>query len=162
MKIVIKRPETPAEIEGSAFVHWQAWRETYPGMVPQRFLEERTRESCVEKAYAYAGERLIAVAEGKVVGFAACGAYRGADAEDAGEIDALYVLRAYQGCGVGRALTDACFLALAEYRRICVWVLRENEKAIGFYEHYGFRRDGAEKTIMLGGPVQGIRMVCKN
>ena len=33
---------------------------------------------------------------------------------------------------------------------IALWVLDGNERAIRFYERYGFRFDGAEKTIRLG------------
>lgn len=31
-----------------------------------------------------------------------------------------------------------------------LWVLKDNHKAICFYEKYGFRLDGQEKKVMLG------------
>ena len=52
-----------------------------------------------------------------------------------------------------------CLDELKGCERIFVWVLEGNDKAIRFYEQVGFRRDGEEKTLSLGTPVQGIRMV---
>ena len=44
-------------------------------------------------------------------------------------------------------------------KRIAVWVLKGNDKAIRFYERYGFRFDGTESEIELGTPNTEIRMV---
>ena len=46
-----------------------------------------------------------------------------------------------------------------EYKEIVVWVLKGNDKAIKFYERYGFRFDGMEKEVMLGGRNVELRMV---
>jgi len=42
----IKPMETEAEIAGKAFVHYTAWLETYPGLMPREYLERRSLEKC--------------------------------------------------------------------------------------------------------------------
>ena len=56
-------------------------------------------------------------------------------------------------------LMNAAFERLAEYPKVAVWVLKGNDRAIRFYERYGFRFDGAEAEIMLGSPNTELRMV---
>ncbi len=48
---------------------------------------------------------------------------------------------------------------LSAYSKIAVWVLKDNERAIRFYERYGFRFDGTEQEIMLGTPNTELRMI---
>ena len=48
---------------------------------------------------------------------------------------------------------------LRPYRKIAVWVLKENLRAIRFYERCGFRPDGREETLQLGSPITEIRMI---
>ena len=48
---------------------------------------------------------------------------------------------------------------LSEYKTIFVWVLEKNERAINFYNKYGFEFDGRKKEWNLGGSVTIVRMV---
>jgi len=43
-----------------------------------------------------------------------------------------------------------------------VWVLKGNERAIRFYERYGFRFDGTEQEIKLGTSNTELRMIYDN
>lgn len=45
------------------------------------------------------------------------------------------------------------------YPQIAVWVLKDNPRAIRFYEKCGFRLDGREEEISLGLPVKESRML---
>ena len=47
---------------------------------------------------------------------------------------------------------------LSQYGQIAVWVLEGNNRAIRFYERYGFQFDGTEKQIMLGAEMTELRM----
>ena len=40
-----------------------------------------------------------------------------------------------------------------------MWVLKGNNRAIRFYERFGYRADGAESVVTLGTPVTEIRML---
>ena len=156
MPIQIKEMETDEEIRGKAFVHWKSWQETYPGMMDEAYLASRTLEKCEEQAFRWRDNILVAKDGQDVVGFIGYGA-AGEALPETGEVFALYVLGAYCGQGVGTALMDAALARLAGYPRVWLWVLKENKRAIRFYEKSGFRPDGAEKFGETVGAA-GIRM----
>ena len=159
MDIVIKKIETESEVEGKACVHWKTWQEAYSGIVDQSFLDSLTLQKCLEIASSKKDGILIAIDGERVVGFAGYGACRGDDLPSCGEIQAIYVLPEYWGKGVGASLMEAALRELEEYPSVALWVLKENSRAIRFYEKCGFHADGAGETIMLGSPVTEIRMV---
>ena len=69
------------------------------------------------------------------------------------------MLADYHGQKVGYELMNAAINKLSDYKKIAVWVLKGNERAIKFYERYGFRFDGTEQEIMLGTPNTELRMI---
>ena len=154
------KPMAPgAETEGKGYVHYRSWHEAYPGLVDAGYHAGVTLEKCVETARRWPDNILVAKDGERVVGFAAYGAYRDASLPGHGEVYALYVLAEYHGRGVGRALMDAALERLADYPKIALWVLEGNERAIRFYERYGFRFDGTRAEILLGTPNTELRMV---
>ena len=157
MQIEIKKMETDDEIRGKAYVHWKSWHETYPGLVSETYLKGLSLEAVEERAFLWRDNILVAKDGERVVGFIGFGEAGDALPETA-EIFALYVLRAYCGQGVGTRLMDAALERLKQYPRICLWVLKENKRAIRFYETRGFRPDGEEKYV---GKIEaaGIRMI---
>ena len=142
MQITIKKMETDAEISGKAYVHWASWHEAYPGLVSSAYLDKLTLEKCKELAYRWRDNILVAKDGERVVGFAGYGTRD--DAAEFGEVFALYVLPDYWGTGVAQALMDVTLYALNAYNTIRLWVLRDNPRAIRFYEKCGFRADGEE------------------
>jgi ribosomal protein S18 acetylase RimI-like enzyme len=48
---------------------------------------------------------------------------------------------------------------LTDYPKVAVWVLKDNQRAIHFYERCGYRFDGREETILLDTPVTEVRMI---
>lgn len=127
---------TPDDIDMLARIHVQAWQETYAGLLPPSEIARRdiaTRRAQWQHQIA-AGTSRIAVVPDQ--GFAQMGPQRDAPLQAAGygdELYALYLLRAGQGRGLGRALFDAvrgdaAFSAL---------VLDGNVRACAFYEAVG-------------------------
>lgn len=159
MCIIIKKMETDDEIRGKAFVHWKSWQEAYPGLVDQAYLDKLTLKKCEEMAYRWPENLLIAKDHERVVGFVGFGD-RGEEAPDTGEIFALYVLAEYYGKGVAQQLMAAGLKQLASYPQICLWVLKENKRAIRFYEKCGFIPDGEETVSAIIG-AEEIRMTLK-
>ena len=143
MSIIIKKMETDEEIRGKAFVHWRSWHEAYPELVSSDYLDRMTLEKCETLAFRWKDNILVAKDNGKVVGFVGYG-NRGTEASDTGEIFALYVLSDYYGTGLGLRLMEEGMRRLVQYKRICLWVLKDNRRAIRFYEKCGFAPDGAE------------------
>ena len=161
MVITVKQMETPEEIEGKSLVHWQTWREAYDNLLPAEFQETMTLDRCRFFSQKYPENTLIAMDGKKVVGFISYGNYRD-ETIQAGEIIALYVLKDYYGKGVSKQLMHAAFVALDQFSEIYLWVLKDNKRAIAFYQKMGFTFDGQEKILELGKPVKELRMICSS
>ena len=145
---------SPQDREGRAFVHYQAWRETYPGLMPESVLAAHTLERCRERAndrrFSNGSNTFVAIDRedgDRVVGFGTLSHHARdfVSVPEAGEVVALYVLKDFQGYGIGRDLLEHC-LAWLPRPRVALFVLKGNDRAIGFYEHMGFRLTGHEIT----------------
>ena|SRR5437879_2764660 len=139
------RPARLEDAEGIARVQVESWRTTYPGMIPQDFLDSMDEAAFVgrwsERLGHESSRRMTFIAErgGRMVGFATGGAEREGDVRYLGELYAIYVLREWHGRGLGRELANAVARALVErgLYSMLVWVLRDNLQARAFYEHLG-------------------------
>lgn len=158
-KISIVPMVTSEDINGKGYVHWKSWHETYTGLIDPDYLERWTLEMCVDRAHRWPQNMMVAKDGDKVIGFVGYGAYRDDTLIDCGEVFSIYVLSDHQGQKVGYELMNAAFEKLADYEKIAVWVLKGNDRAIKFYERYGFLFDGTEKEIMLGTPNTELRMI---
>lgn len=156
MDISIIPMTTQQDMDGKGYVHWKSWQETYTGLVDSAYMERLTLERCVEMAHRWPRNILVAKDGEQIVGFVG---YGESETPHWGEVFAIYVLGEYHGQKIGYKLMNAAFEKLSGYNKIAVWVLKGNEKAIRFYERYGFRLDGAEKEIILGTPNTELRMV---
>lgn len=160
MSIVIKKPETEDEIRGKAHVYWRASHEAFAGIVSSAWLESLTLEKCEQMAFRRTDDILIAKDDERVVGFVSYGD-RGSEAPGVGEIFSLYLLPEYFGTGLSRRLMDAGLAQLADYPKICLWVLADNGRAIRFYEKCDFSPDGEEAISPRTGAKE-LRMVLKH
>ena len=153
---VLIRDMLPEDIDGKGTVHYQSWQESYQGIVDAGYLGWMSVERCQEMAHRWPQNTAVAVADGRVVGFGCW--YPCQNDSTVAELAALYVLEKYKGRGLGRRLTDYCLEKVSEYKKVILWVLEENHRAIGFYEHYGFVKTGEKTTMKLGTPVSCICM----
>jgi L-amino acid N-acyltransferase YncA len=141
------RPARLADSGRIGEIHVAAWREAYADLMPPArlaALDVGERAAMWRHQLASGTARGIAVAEqdGVIVGFASCAKQRTAElaaAGYAGEVAAIYLLRAGQHRGAGRLLMQAMARRLiAEgYRSMALWVLAANAPARGFYERLG-------------------------
>ena len=155
----IKPMESEEEIDGKGYVHYKSWHETYTGLVDAAYLESVTLEKCRSIARRWPKNIIVAKDGERVIGFVGCGAYRDETLPGYGEVFSIYVLKEYHGQKVGYELMNAAFERLSDYRKIAVWVLKGNDRAIRFYERYGFRFDGTQAELMLGSPNTELRMI---
>lgn len=158
----IKPMETPVETDGKGYVHYKSWQETYAGLVDAAYLRDVTEEKCVKIAREWPDNLLVAKDGERVIGFVGYGPYRDDTLPGCGEVYALYVLANYHGQRVGYELMNAAVEKLSAFQTIALWVLKGNERAIRFYQRYGFRPDGVEQEILLGTPNTEIRMIRAN
>lgn len=152
MRIRKAEPEDAAAI---ATVHLASWKTTYPGIVPQEYIDGLRVEKGIAdwQARLSGGGPSVFVAEDEsgVFGFAAGGAILHPVEGYEGELGAIYLLASHQGKGAGAALVRRVASALEERRfaNMVVWVLRENP-ACGFYRRMG-GAPVAEQMIEIGG-----------
>ena len=156
---LLKIMESEDETNGKGYVHYKSWHETYTDLVDKNYMDGITLEKCTEIAHRWPNNIIVAKDGDNVIGFVGYGAYRDNTLPEHGEIFALYVLKEYHGEKVGYELMNAALEKLSDYKKIAVWVLKGNDRAIRFYERYGFYFDGTEAEINLGTPNTELRMI---
>jgi ribosomal protein S18 acetylase RimI-like enzyme len=148
---VMVREAELADAERIARVHVESWRETYSGVLNDRYLAVDPRP----------GQMSVAAQNGSIIGFANAGASVGPDAEHgfpaarSKTLFSIYLLAASHGAGVGQALLDA----VVGRDQAQLWVLRENARAITFYRRNGFDFDGTEYVDPADPNLVELRMV---
>lgn len=153
---LIIRKATAEDAEGKGYVHYQSWIETYTGLFPDDVMNRLSLEKSIDNARKYPENTYVAILDYKIIGFSCYLESRDEDLEDTGEIMAIYILKEYQGIGIGKKLMEVCYKELDKYSKLSLWVLGSNKKSVGFYERQGFIADG--KAKMLHGK-EVIRMV---
>jgi len=152
-------PAGPADAAALGEVHVRAWRETYPGLLPQAYLAAMRAQIHAERwrrqlSGAGTGEVVLAV-EGAhgLVGYSAAAPLKAADRLADAEVFTLYLLKSAQGRGLGARLLGAVASTLqAEGATSAViWVLSENRAARAFYAHLGGRVLGERPVRGWGG-----------
>ena len=161
------RSAEAADSAGIARVHVDSWRETYAGLVPDRFFgadalaaRERMWASILSRD-PLPGTVVVADRAGQIVGFAFAGSADHPDATKGLEparnlhLFSIYLIANDHGAGLGRQLLHA---AIGD-RPAQLWVAQSNERAREFYARQGFATDGVEISDPdIDGLVQ-IRMV---
>lgn len=150
---------------GIAEIHVKSWQTAYRGIISDEILDrlEIDRRATQWFSQLEAGVIRILIAEqsGRIRGFAAYGGTRDPedDVKKVAEIQAVYIDPDMWGRGIGRLLCESIFTALRDsnYEQMSLWVLKDNLRAIGFYESMGFVRDGGTRIECLGEPLQSDR-----
>lgn len=164
------RAATLEDAKAIARVHHAAWAETYADIAPPEVLARWTVADRTERwrrilsgdpPNPHRGEVAVIETGGTVAGFASWGEQRDEGLRAQGysaEISAIYLLRAIQGQGHGRALMVLAARRLLRrgHRSASVWVIRENEPARGFYERLGGGLVAEQETDLAGMPVAEV------
>ena len=142
--ISIIRKAVLSDVEAIAKVHVASWQTTYPGILPDEVIKNRS----LEKRLEYWQETLSTLPEdqfvmvceldGEIEGFAWGGTERGRHPDYAGEIYAIYLVEEAQGLGHGQQLVQAIVRKLLEggINTMLIWVAKENDSRY-FYEAMG-------------------------
>jgi GNAT superfamily N-acetyltransferase len=142
-------------------IYVQSWRETYPGLLPDRVLinlsENRQADAWRRQVMTAGREHAVVVAEVKgygLTGLASLGPSRDRGIPFQGEVYALYVDPNFVNRGIGRALLRGSFRVLFErgHKSAVIWALKGNP-ARYFYEAQGGREVASRKGNMWGAEV---------
>lgn len=148
------RRAAPADAPAIADVHVRSWKATFPGLLPQDYLDglrPADRLPQWQAALSSVSWPVVLVAEedGAVRGFAAVSPSRDPDADPArvGELCTIYLAPEAVGEGRGGRLLEAALSELesAGFESASLWVLHSNDGARRFYERHGWTADGATK-----------------
>jgi GNAT superfamily N-acetyltransferase len=131
------RQATTGDIAQLATIHAQAWRETYPGLLPDSEIERMTSFDRLTAVWT----AILSRPDARTVilpdaGFATMGLQRDQALCDAGypeELWAIYLLQSAQGTGFGRAL----LASVAGNTAFTALVVEGNSRASRFYEQSG-------------------------
>lgn len=154
------REASPADTEGIAEVHVRSWQTTYRGIIADDFLAGLSVEKR-KKNWEWVFRNLnqdeavfLALDDkGQIAGFCSGGKCRELGGDYDGELYAIYLLREYQGTGIGRKLAGHLVRHLKAngYKAMMVWVLERNP-AVDFYKRLG-AKPFTRKEIRIGDEV---------
>ena len=158
------------DAEGIANVHVKSWQFAYVGIMPEEYLfslsaKEKTGiwlKSLSEKSL---GINIVLEINKEIIGFCVFGPARDKDLlnQNVGELVALNILPRYWGNGYGSKMISYVFKQskLKKWQSVYLWVLKQNERAIGVYEKNGFILEGTEKidNKLTGYELHEIRYV---
>ena len=134
-----------SDAKGIAKVHVDCWKTTYKNIVSDQYLMKLTYESReqiwinnIPNGGVYVAENK----EGEIIGFSSggierSGKYNGYE----GELYAIYILKEYQGNGIGKALVQPVVKEITELglNSMLVLVLEDNISRL-FYESLGGKK----------------------
>jgi ribosomal protein S18 acetylase RimI-like enzyme len=175
MEGTVVRPARAADAAQIALVHVRSWQAAYRGLLPQSYLDGLDPAQRVTRwrlalsaAPVSRGGVLVADDGEQLLGFVDYSASRDADISrdgdtgraQVGEVNALYLLPAAWGRGVGRLLMEAALARLTQagFAQATLWVLDTNARARRFYAAGGWSADGAVKCDdSRGFPITQLR-----
>ncbi|MFJ5764413.1 GNAT family N-acetyltransferase [Lysinibacillus sp. NPDC093210] len=149
------RKATESDAKGIAKVHVDSWRTTYANIVPDEYLMDLSYENRELLWRKNISNDAIFVAEnneGDILGFSSGGKERsGKYIGFEGELYAIYLLKEYQGQGIGRALVTAIVEEI-KGMGLCsmlVLVLKDNSSR-RFYEALGGKKIDTVEILIAG------------
>lgn len=151
------RKATFNDADGIAKVHVDSWKTTYKGIISDSFLTQLSKEKR-KKSWEWTFNNLnpdeevfLAVNDKQeIIGFSNGGRSRNEEFEHDGELYAIYLLKEYQGKGIGKVLFQSVMDSLSSkgYTSMMLWVLQGNN-ANGFYQAMNGELIG-QKDILIG------------
>lgn len=142
---MIVRAATPADLDGIARVHVEAWRESYEGLVPPEAFQQHSLELRIKQWDATLSNpdrsTLVYEKEGAVAGFISGGPVKWTGLSTSSEVASLYLLDSIKRRGIGGTLF-ARFMGVLSGRGFTscgLWTLSNNVAARRFYEAMGGR-----------------------
>jgi GNAT superfamily N-acetyltransferase len=159
MRIRLAKTEDSPRI---AEVHVTSWRETYPGIVPQTYLDTldiEEKQNFWERALVNGTQLYVAESQRGIVGIASGGAYRGDAPDIKGELYLIYLLAEAKRQGIGRALFNAVKQQMMPtHHPFCAYVLADNP-ACYFYRAMGGEIIGDHIEDIGGKPLKEFQFL---
>lgn len=160
MSLVTVRYATPADAELIADMSRTSFSEAFAKDNTKEDMdifmtEQFTKEELMKEVELSEGIFMLAYINNEPVGYARLRLKNNLAHEQAIEIARIYALDKAIGKGVGKALMLECINKANELQMKYIWlgVWEKNQRAISFYQHWGFERFG-EHQFLLGTDLQ--------
>jgi len=146
---------TKTDIPQIAQIHRASWIMAYKPLISDKFLENLSEihfQNIWKKNLNNENHRhLVAEHKKRIIGFISFSQYE--VSTKTSEISSLYIDPDSAGHGVGKTLINLAFnkLAALEVRKVLLWVVRENQRAIEFYKAVNFKQMNTERKIFRHG-----------
>ena len=119
MDNVIIRKAHPEEAETIIDINIEVWNSTYKGLIPQEIIDklhskDNNRIESMKQRIQNRQNIIVAEINGKIIGYNSFGPSNDEKYHDSGQIYAGYILKEYQGLGIGRKIALACMTELQE------------------------------------------------
>ena len=160
------RPATAEDADAIGRVQVETWRAAYRGLMPDEAiagfdLEGRQRmwREGLARVPRPGSATFVAELDGDVVGFASVGRSRDEEAENEGELYAIYLQQSYWDRGIGRALLERAEESMRAFgfERAILWVMEGNERGERFYRAAGWEHEGRKVEAFQGAEVAELR-----
>ena len=145
-------------------LHTTSWLKAYKNIIPDNILSQLDPEKRTEKFKKAIKENkkqtAVLLLNDQVIGFITLDKNRDQDYDDqTGEIWGIYLHPDYWHQGLGSKLIQWGIEELKErgYKKITLWVLKDNKSSRRFYEKNGFKYDGTEGEIKKGKSIKKVR-----
>ncbi|RQS04210.1 GNAT family N-acetyltransferase [Burkholderia sp. Bp8998] len=157
---IMLRSAMPHDAEHIARLHTLSWQNAYSHILPAAYLSDEVPtehamrwRNYFDRNEAEWGLVLIAESDGAPIGFAS--AERPIDPVRGVLLDCLHVHPAHHGSGAGKRMIEAvrAWARNIGVDKVHLSVLDGNVRAIGFYEHNGWRLAGVETSFIGRGAV---------
>lgn len=137
------------DVNEIAMIHVETWKKSYRGILPQQLLDSLILEDKIKKWQLWLNDEseskhfIVGCVDDIIMGFGSFCVL----GDNIGEVEMLYVHPDAQGKHLGKNIMDQGlnFLRKAGCSKAILWVLRDNKKAQGFYEHNGWVKNTASK-----------------
>lgn len=143
MPNIIYRKATIEDAYGIEYVAAHSWKETYSGYMPDEYLDNRilTIENKIERAknlLKSTNTYYVAEINNKVVGILHYKDSINDKYKDYGYLESLYVLKKYQGLGIGKELFKIAVRGLISLGHAKMYLeCLQGNNTINFYKKYG-------------------------
>ncbi len=164
--MVTVRSAVPHDADAIGRVQVETWRVAYRGLMPEEAIagfdiESRQRlwREGLGRVPRPGSATFVAELDGEVVGFASVGRSRDEEADNEGELYAIYLHPSRWDQGIGRALLERAEESMRAYgfERAVLWVMEGNERGERFYRAAGWERDGRKVDTFQGAEVAELR-----
>jgi len=167
MKDLIIRKANPDDALGINIVQAFVWKTTYRGLIPEDKIENKI--IAIKDKYQKWKETIkmslidsstsgyyVATIDNTIIGFITYFEAKDEEYAGYGEIGAFYILKSFQGLGIGKKLFLKAFEDLSKkgFKKVIIKCVKDNP-SVEIYEHLGGKiidtisKDGVNEVVLL-------------